>query len=101
MISALKKAGISPEPKYSELARVGHGSGGPAYAKSELLGMAVCPTKSPNPIVPRPVRTYVSRNHPLLRGGWAASPEIVRWTLVSYTDGLCWVIVPATVSTAT
>jgi len=36
MIAALKKAGVSPEPKYSELAGVGHGSWGPAYAKPEL-----------------------------------------------------------------
>jgi len=36
MIAALKKSGVSPEPKYSELAGVGHGSWGPAYAKAEL-----------------------------------------------------------------
>jgi len=36
MIAALKKAGVSPEPKYSELAGVGHGSWGPAYANPEL-----------------------------------------------------------------
>jgi predicted peptidase len=36
MIAALKKAGVMPEAKYSELAGVAHGSWGPAYAKSEL-----------------------------------------------------------------
>jgi predicted peptidase len=36
MIAALKKAEVSPEPKYSELPGVGHGSWGPAYAKPEL-----------------------------------------------------------------
>jgi len=36
MIAALEKAGIAPEPKYSELPGVGHGSWGPAYAKPEL-----------------------------------------------------------------
>jgi predicted peptidase len=36
MIAALKKAGVNPEPRYSELAGVGHGSWGPAYATTEL-----------------------------------------------------------------
>ena len=36
MIAALKKAGVTPEPRYTELAGVGHGSWGPAYAKPEL-----------------------------------------------------------------
>jgi predicted peptidase len=36
MIAALKKAGVTPEPRYSELAGVAHGSWGPAYAKAEL-----------------------------------------------------------------
>ncbi|HMC11920.1 MAG TPA: prolyl oligopeptidase family serine peptidase [Pirellulaceae bacterium] len=36
MIAALKKAGVSPEAHYTELAGVGHGSWGPAYAKPEL-----------------------------------------------------------------
>ena len=36
MIAALNKAGITPEPRYSELAGVGHGSWGPAYATPEL-----------------------------------------------------------------
>jgi predicted peptidase len=36
MIAALKKAGATPEARYSELAGVGHGSWGPAYAKAEL-----------------------------------------------------------------
>jgi predicted peptidase len=36
MIAALKKAGVTPEAKYSELAGVAHGSWGPAYAKPEL-----------------------------------------------------------------
>lgn len=36
MIAALKKAGVDPEVRYSELAGVGHGSWGPAYAKPEL-----------------------------------------------------------------
>lgn len=36
MIAALKKAGVQPEAKYSELAGVAHGSWGPAYAKPDL-----------------------------------------------------------------
>ena len=36
MIAALKKAGVMPEARYTELAGVGHGSWGPAYAKPEL-----------------------------------------------------------------
>jgi predicted peptidase len=36
MIEALKKAGVKPEAKYSELAGVGHGSWTPAYATPEL-----------------------------------------------------------------
>ena len=36
MIAVLKKAGVTPEPRYSELAGVGHGSWGPAYATPEL-----------------------------------------------------------------
>jgi predicted peptidase len=36
MIAALKKAGVTPEPRYSELAGVHHGSWGPAYATPEL-----------------------------------------------------------------
>jgi len=36
MIEALKKADVKPEAKYTELAGVGHGSWGPAYAKPEL-----------------------------------------------------------------
>jgi len=36
MIAALKKAGVAPEPRYTELAGVGHPSWGPAYANPEL-----------------------------------------------------------------
>jgi predicted peptidase len=36
MIAALKAAGVQPEARYSELAGVGHGSWGPAYANAEL-----------------------------------------------------------------
>jgi predicted peptidase len=36
MIAALKKAGVTPKAKYTELAGVAHGSWGPAYAKPEL-----------------------------------------------------------------
>jgi predicted peptidase len=36
MIAALKKAGVSPEPRYTEFAGVGHGSWTPAYATPEL-----------------------------------------------------------------
>jgi predicted peptidase len=36
MIASLKKAGVTPEAKYTELAGVAHGSWGPAYAKPEL-----------------------------------------------------------------
>lgn len=36
MIAALKKAGVKPEPRYTELAGVGHASWGPAYATPEL-----------------------------------------------------------------
>jgi predicted peptidase len=36
MIAALKKAGVSPEPRYSELAGVGHGSWELAYAEPKL-----------------------------------------------------------------
>ena len=36
MIAALKKAGVSPEPRYTELPGVGHGSWGPAYATTEM-----------------------------------------------------------------
>jgi predicted peptidase len=36
MIAALKEAGVRPEPRYTELAGVGHGSWGPAYARAEL-----------------------------------------------------------------
>ena len=36
MIAALKKAGVKPEPKYTEFPGVGHGSWGPAYEKAEL-----------------------------------------------------------------
>jgi predicted peptidase len=36
MIAALRKAAVSPDPKYSELAGVGHASWGPAYATPEL-----------------------------------------------------------------
>jgi hypothetical protein len=36
MIAALQKAGVSPEPNYSVLPGVGHGSWGSAYAKAEL-----------------------------------------------------------------
>jgi len=36
MIAALKKAGVTPEPRYSELAGVGHGSWVPAYATAEM-----------------------------------------------------------------
>lgn len=36
MIEALKKAGVNPEPRYTELPGVGHGSWGPAYEKAEL-----------------------------------------------------------------
>jgi predicted peptidase len=36
MIAALKKAGVKPEPRYTELAGVGHASWEPAYATSEL-----------------------------------------------------------------
>ena len=36
MIAALKKAGVAPQARYTELAGVGHGSWGPAYAKPEL-----------------------------------------------------------------
>ena len=36
MIAALKKAGVKPEPKYSELPGVGHGSWEPAYQTAEL-----------------------------------------------------------------
>lgn len=36
MIAALKKAGVTPEPRYSELAGVGHASWSPAYATPEL-----------------------------------------------------------------
>ncbi len=36
MIAALKKAGVKPEPKYTEFPGVGHGSWGPAYEKPEL-----------------------------------------------------------------
>ncbi|MBX7211646.1 MAG: prolyl oligopeptidase family serine peptidase [Verrucomicrobiaceae bacterium] len=36
MIDALKKAGVKPEPKYTEFPGVGHASWGPAYEKAEL-----------------------------------------------------------------
>jgi predicted peptidase len=36
MIEALKKAKVSPEPKYTELPGVGHGSWTPAYATTEM-----------------------------------------------------------------
>jgi poly(3-hydroxybutyrate) depolymerase/sugar lactone lactonase YvrE len=36
MIAALKKAGVRPEPRYTELAGVGHGSWEPAYATTEM-----------------------------------------------------------------
>jgi predicted peptidase len=36
MIDALKRAGVKPEPKYTEFPGVGHGSWGPAYEKAEL-----------------------------------------------------------------
>lgn len=36
MIAALKKAGVTPEPRYTELAGVGHGSWGQAYGSSEM-----------------------------------------------------------------
>lgn len=36
MIEALKKAGVKPEPRYTEFPGVGHGSWGPAYEKAEL-----------------------------------------------------------------
>jgi predicted peptidase len=36
MIAALKKAGVTPEPRYTEFAGVGHGSWTPAYATPEL-----------------------------------------------------------------
>ena len=36
MIEALKKAGVKPEPRYTEFAGVGHGSWGQAYATAEL-----------------------------------------------------------------
>jgi predicted peptidase len=36
MIAALKKAGVRPEPRYTELPGVGHGSWGPAYATTEV-----------------------------------------------------------------
>lgn len=36
MLAALKKAEVKPEPRYSELAGVGHGSWGPAYATTEM-----------------------------------------------------------------
>jgi predicted peptidase len=36
MIAALKKASVQPEPKYTELPGVGHGSWDPAYANAEL-----------------------------------------------------------------
>jgi predicted peptidase len=36
MIEALKKAGVTPEPRYTEFPGVGHGSWGPAYEKAEL-----------------------------------------------------------------
>jgi predicted peptidase len=36
MIAALKKATVKPESRYTELAGVGHGSWGPAYATPEL-----------------------------------------------------------------
>ena len=36
MIAALKKASVKPEPRYTELSGVGHGSWGPAYATTEM-----------------------------------------------------------------
>jgi predicted peptidase len=36
MIAALKKASVSPEPRYTEFAGVGHASWMPAYATPEL-----------------------------------------------------------------
>ena len=36
MIEALKKAGVKPEPKYTEFPGVGHGSAGPAYDTADL-----------------------------------------------------------------
>lgn len=36
MIAALKKAGVKPEPKYTEFPGVGHGSWGPAYEQADL-----------------------------------------------------------------
>ena len=36
MIRALKAAGVTPEPKYTEFSGVGHGSWGPAYEMSAL-----------------------------------------------------------------
>lgn len=36
MIAALKKGGVKPEPKYTELPGVGHGSWEPAYQTAEL-----------------------------------------------------------------
>jgi predicted peptidase len=36
MIAALKKAGVRPEPRYTELAGVGHASWVPAYASADL-----------------------------------------------------------------
>jgi predicted peptidase len=36
MIAALKKANVSPEPKYTEFPGVGHGSWGPAYESNEM-----------------------------------------------------------------
>jgi len=47
MIAALKKSGISPEPKYSELPGVGHGSWGPAYAKAELWDWLFAQRRAP------------------------------------------------------
>lgn len=36
MIAALKKAGVKPEPRYTEFPGVGHGSWGPAYENPDL-----------------------------------------------------------------
>lgn len=57
MIAALKKAAVSPEPRYTELPGVGHGSWGPAYATTEMWDWLFSQRRSAAPQMPLKVTT--------------------------------------------
>ena len=52
MIAALKKAGVRPEPKYTEFPGVGHGSWNDAYANDAMWDWMFAQRRQPSPSKP-------------------------------------------------